>query len=287
MTTPKRNTTAELFLRMPASEYDRAIGMRSTLLKKMLDSPAHFHQAQMHPDPIDSPAMIFGRLMHCMALTPHEFSSEFYVFNGPRRAGKDWEAAKLAAGGKTIIKPSDLELATMIGNAVRDSDQVRRSPYGDLIKFDPEVSGFWSDQETEIPCKYRMDLTNAAQVGKVPGSTVVIADIKTTVSARPDKFQRQAYSLGYHVSAAHYVAGLREYFREPVSPRFVIIAVEKDPPHVVQVFEMSAGLLHLGEHQRRTALNLLRQCVATNHWPGYFSQALTLDAPAWAYSNED
>ena len=61
-------------------------------------------------------AMQFGTIIHKMLLEPETFTDEFAIFEGARRAGKQWVEFKEQNEGKTLIKQQELDDANKIIN---------------------------------------------------------------------------------------------------------------------------------------------------------------------------
>jgi len=59
-------------------------------------------------------AMQFGSIVHKLLLEPDSFNDDYTVFEGARRAGKEWQEFKAANDNKQIIKLSELDDANAI-----------------------------------------------------------------------------------------------------------------------------------------------------------------------------
>jgi hypothetical protein len=64
--------------------------------------------------------------------------------------------------------------------------------------------------------------------------------------------------------------------------RFLIITVEKTPPHDVVVYEVSPTHLEHGMQEIETLLPLYARCMRDGHWPGYSREIVDLEIPQWA-----
>ena len=108
----------------------------------------------------------------------------------------------------------------------------------------------------------------------LPDTTEIIPDIKTTLNAHPEAFEKQATQMGYFQSAAFYLDVVREVFGEaPAKRRFLLIAAEKSPPYPVQIYQLDDEAIQNGRMLNRRALNIFADCLRTGNW--------------WAYSRPD
>src|SRR5690606_28980541 len=112
------------------------------------------------------------------------------------------------------------------------ADAVREHPVaGPLLSGgDAEVSAFWTDEATGVPCRGRFDYLR--QIASGP----VVVDLKTTGDANPAHVGRTAVNLGYDVQAAWYLDGHRA--TTGTDAAFVHVLVEVDPPHAVAVVQL-------------------------------------------------
>ncbi len=96
-----------------------------------------------------------------------------------------------------------------------------------------------------------------------------LVDLKTTRSAHPDKFQRDARWRGYHAQLSWYRNGLIAAGLS-VPNELALVTVENTPPHIVTVFApVTERALEQGEMLWRGWFERLRVCEESNEWPGY------------------
>lgn len=246
-------------------QYHADPAVSASHLKAVMQSPYHYWARFVDPDrkPIEpTAAMRLGSLAHCAILEPNDLLQRYGVC-GPRntKAGKE-QAAAMEAEGIEAVTSTDMALALSMAAAVRNHPAAAAL----LKQGKAEQSFWWDDLPTGMRCKCRPDWYY--------GSTVV--DIKTTTDASPQAFARAVATYGYHVQAAHYLAGLHG------AERFVFVAVEKSYPHAVAVYELDAASLELGRTTRDNALDVLAGCQAAGVWPGYGDTLQTISLPAWA-----
>jgi hypothetical protein len=165
-----------------------------------------------------------------------------------------------------VLTPKDFDLA----EAMRDAVMAHPVAAALLVAGESELSLAW--EQDGVGCKGRLDLHAGS----------VIADLKTTQDASPESFAASSWRYGYHRQAALYLSGARAVGLD--AQRYVVIAVEKDAPHAVALYEYDHGALDAGEQQVRRLLALYQRCVEEDRWPGYGDEVRPLTLPGWAWS---
>lgn len=229
----------------------RSIPIRFSNLKRMGESPAHYRHA-ISSHFVASRAMRIGTIAH--ALT---FGTPISVYDGTRR-GKEWEAFKAASAGSEIFVRAEVDEAEPIANALSRSADARSVMQG----------------VTEQRINWTYCGRPAQSTPDVRGATYV-TDLKTTRSARPGAFVRDAFWRGYHAQLAFYqqACGL------PENAPCYIVAVENKAPYCVVVFQAEQRAIDAGHIQCRAWLEQLLVCEDADHWPGYASGIQPFDIP--------
>lgn len=153
----------------------------------------------------------------------------------------------------------------------------------------PEQSLFWTDPETGVACRARIDwlpyftVQRDGQPAMPPAypSRLIVPDYKTCVSAAPDDLQKAIHQHGYHQQADFYLRGIRVLFPDLVPPKFVFICQEKTPPYLVTVCEPDPFAMRIGAHLNRQALLTYRECTESGRWPGYTDDVAMISLPGW------
>lgn len=250
-------------------------GVTRSGLEKIRRSPAHY-AARFHGDYEDdsTPAMVFGNVLHCMALEPEFFESR-YVFppegiNRRTKAGKIEYVAWLEGNlGRTVISKEDFCLAVNMVDAVLahpTAAQLMESTHR-------EITAQWIDPEYREQCRCRVDLYDQ--------NRGFLTDLKTTTDASPAGFAKSCASFGYHRQHAYYLDGLKAAGLN--ANVFAFIAVEKKPPFAVGVYVLDEAAVDLGRKQIQDAMRIYSQCMATGRWPGYSEHPQPLELPRWAF----
>ena len=252
--------------------YDAIEAVNISTLKTMAISPRHYQHALTTPR-ADTDAMRLGRLMHALVFEPDTIDAHWVVWDGGRRAGKEWEAFLRANEGKEIIRaPEDWDSAEAVAAAVRAHPAAERY----LRDGRPEQTLQWTDAETGLACKGRMDWIT-------PGG--IIVDLKTSRDITPRTVARQLAALSYHAQAAFYCDGAKVLTHW--SHGFVWIYVEQSAPYDVAVYTCPTDVLLAGRDLYRGWLRRVAECRETNVWPGVAPTELEMQLPAWACGAND
>lgn len=244
-------------------------GFARTLLGR---SPAHA-RAEAAAPPAETPALLFGRALHCRILEPDSFAERFAVAPKVDRRTKEgkatWAAFVEAHPDASHLSEADGDLVAGIAAALA------RHPIAHalLSNGEPEMSGFWVDPETGVGCRCRFDWLRRDRIG---------VDLKTTADASPEVFQRSVAKYGYHVQAAWYAMGHEAITGEALTD-FVFLCVEKAAPFAVGLYRIDGAALALGERQARRALRTIAECQARDHWPAYPEQVEPISVPDWIW----
>lgn len=256
--------------RMSYAQYEQMPGLRHSALKRMIDSPKACLWAQQHPGP-DKRALSVGKATHAAVLEPVVFERDFVVFRGVRH-GKAWEAFVVEHAAQTILTVNEHEEATQLAAAILDNAQAREVLDGNM----PEVCVTWV--EDDIECKARLDAASPSG----------IIEIKTTVHPYDKEhggFYDEVAKFHYHSQLAWYRHGLakNEGQRRPVR----VIAVGKEGPFEVGVYDVPGPILVEGERRWRVLFEQYRACVASGKWPGFADgRRCILELPEWALGGE-
>lgn len=250
------------------AEYAAIDAVNFSTLKWMRESPLVYRHRLTQGYP-DTPALAMGRVTHTLVFEPEKFSDEYAIWDGDRR-GKAWSEFKEASGEKTIFKPAEIETAQQMAEAVRSHPLV--APYLDGGLFEHAV--YWTDPETGLPCKARPDWI-------IPDRRILI-DLKTCVSADARRFGAAAARYAYHLQCAMYVNAIT-YGLGWAPNRVKIIAVEKDAPHEVSIFDVPQEAIDAAAEEVSDLLRMVKACRQTNTWPGRYLEEQQLQLPAYIY----
>lgn len=257
-------------------EYDRLARVNWSTLKWMDISPAHYQQALLEPYKDTDPKKL-GRACHLAVFEPELFKANCVVWDGDRRAGKDWEAFVDKHPDDEILTVRQYETALLVGRAVRASSMAQ--PY--ISGGKGEITVLWEHVEPariderfagfKMPCKSRLDFVSEKDA---------IVDLKTVNrigGASPEAFPWTCKNLKYKTQAAFYRRAY-QYATGKLLPYF-IVAAETMAPFAVQVYRLKESDLEDGEKHYRQLLETLHGCNERRHYPPYATEVLPLELP--------
>lgn len=252
--------------KMPFERYRQLPGEHSTGLRRALVSPLEYYWHKKN-EREDTDTLRVGRAVHTATLEPMQFLREYVLWEGGRRAGKDWEKFETEHAGKTILKPE------LYDPAVAMAEAIRNHPVAGPLFAGPgrnELTVQWR-HETGALCKARVD--------RLTGKDLI--DIKTASDITPHGFSSAAQRYGYFCQMAFYHDAVKA--AGFALPRVKIVAVQKKPPHDVVTYEIGDDELACGRTQYERALALIDECTKIGVWPGLAAtEPVALKLPAWA-----
>lgn len=265
---------AEVVYCQPDPAYRHATGESQSHLKMILVSPAHYDAAKRRRFHTSS-VMTIGTATHCKALEGDDTFEANYVCKPDNikyttKEGRDWRDSQ---GRKTILvnDGKDRQWDCVIGM----TDALRQLDWFDPTQKDyrkyNEVSIYWQDYG--IPCKARLDRV------VVTDDEVIVLDLKTTDSVSFEKFQTKMVDLGYDFQAAWYTHAAKLIWNKPT--RFIFVAVERNEPHTIDIFEVSDSIMQEARFKNESALKILRECRMKDEWPTRQPSLKMLDYPKW------
>lgn len=255
------------------SEYHSSPALNKSRLHRFSVSPQWFKWCEEHPEE-DTEALIVGGAFHKLVLEPDGFEGEYIVAEPIDRrttAGKAaW--AELLESGKQILTADQFALISAMRDAVMANPHAKFLTTGDV-----EQSYYFTDDMTGIECKVRPDCFKRLSSGRG-----LVVDLKSVRSAATEDFIRDAIKYGYDLQTAMYTTGAEKEHGIPCD--FVFIAVEKEPPHMINILQADDLFLRRGGDLFREYLGLYKRCTETENWFGYtgeFGIINNLGLPAW------
>ena len=236
--------------------------LSASSLKAFRRSPKHYVQYLTQPYE-QSDAMIFGSAVDCLLLTPELFDKRFIPIGEINRRTKEgkaeWEnmLATAQINKQALIKQSDIDRAKLCVESLMSHDEARI-----LIeaKTKVQVKLEWRDKRRNLPLIGYPDFESRAW-----GEDIVV-DLKTTRSADPDDFNRQAAQLDYELQCGAYLEGYRKTkYRFPM---FFFLAVESEEPYNVSLMFADADYESRARAEFDGTLSDFRHCLGN----GMFNQ---------------
>lgn len=242
----------------------RTVPVRFHHLRAMSQSAAHaWHAFQGDGD--ETLSMRLGAGVHALLLGHPVVLWDQPAAKGDGKAprnGKAWDAFEAANRGACILNRTEYDSAHRIAESFRGND------HAELLLTSPgsvyERTIYW-----EQDGRARRTTPDIA-------APAFVAEVKTTRSADPRWFRRDCNRFQYHAQVADQCAAIEAKTGKRPDEAF-IIAVETQPPYVVQVFRLTPRDLAHGERLCRQWLAELLEAERANVWGGYADGVVDVD----------
>lgn len=259
-------------------EYHLGKGYSRSALLEFQKSPFHFWYSLNNKEerqPVDIIKKInafeFGNALHTYVLERETFPDRYVVMPKVKRntkAGKqEFEEIRDRSGTRQIICEEAFAEIELMAQSIDLHEEAGQLIGGALY----EKSIYWNDPGTDLLCKVRPDIWHSNFIG----------DLKTCVSGSYKDFQRSIVSYGYHIQAGMIQEAIKHVLGEKIKS-FVYIAIEKDPPYAVAVYQLDEMAVEEGVAQFRHIIKGVKECLDSGDWPGYPTEIMAL--PTWAFA---
>lgn len=235
-------------------------------------TPALARYALDNPEYKD--AYDLGSVAHALILGAGSRIVEVVADDWKTKAARDLRDNARAAG-KVALLTKDLNRARAMAAAVGRHNEARAI----LTDGAPERTLAWIDERTGQWCRAMLDWwPDPARAWRL-----VIGDVKTSTAATAAAFAKKAAEYGYHQQAAHYVDGYAAVHGvDPAEVAFVFIVVQVEPPHIVNVVQLTDDAMAAGRARNAAALDTWQQCRETGVWPALNEGVQLVSLPRWA-----
>lgn len=262
-----------VYVNVPFPLYVSLAAMNHSTLKRMKKSPAHF-KYERATEPGDGARL--GTATHTLLFEPERFKPIPPPINpktgNPFGSGtKAWD--EYAAQNPDALIMSDDEARTCREQVSALKAHATLGPPLTADNGVNEVTLVWTDEETGMLCKARLD-RYVPHFGAIDLKTVDI-----NIGSDGEGFARQAINLSYHSAQAFYQRGMRACNLTDTS--FLFAVVESDAPFGIKVYELGEATLRCGEVLVSEWMGKLAKALRTGEWPGYHDGITTLEAPEW------
>lgn len=204
-----------------------------------------------------TPALDFGKAVHCLLLGDEKFSDRFVVRpdrypDYRTKDARDWRDASVRAG-MTIVTVEQIETIRRISLDASEYPLVKMG----LLNGEIERTLCWKDEETGIWLKARPDAISADGI---------YADLKTAGKFEEDFLERQLFDAGYYLQGTitRMVASKLGLPFETFVLLYVLNDIVPDTTHV----EISPHDMDRGERAVRWCLRTIREGLDTGIWNG-------------------
>ncbi len=252
-----------------AEYFDLGGYLSSTGVRELLACPTKFRYNQLHGR-LPKRAFDVGHAAHQLVLGAGpelvRIDADKWLSNAVKA---DVQAVR--DRGAVPLRPADWDTVHAMADALADHPDAPRL----LSRGKPEQALIWQDDATGVMCRAKADWLRADGV----------IDYKSADNLATDPLTRTSYNYGYHVQAAFYLRGFRALWPDRV-PFFGFIGQEKDPPYLVRVTQLTERALGYGDAKCTEALQVYRDCLAADEWPGYSTEIDDIDLPGWVRTEE-
>lgn len=290
---------------IPFEQYEAIDAASKHGLDALAISPLHHWHLFRNPERFkkpETPAKLLGNAIHTSILEPERFDAEYIEEPQPPNdslvtlpdyqeecrkrklkvtgtkpqlaarllvdglpESRLWELYyKQVTEGKKVLSTPDWRVVKAIMSRVR-----KHPAASELLKYGKaEQSIFWTDPDTEVKCKGRVDWLCLNHL---------IVDLKSTNDAGFEGFQRAISKYRYYVQAAMYTDGLKALGFDPEP--FVFAAWEKHPPYASALYYATDEMLAQGRAEYKRLLKIYADCLSRDKWPGYPQDILPINLP--------
>lgn len=239
--------------------------------KTLLKAPALYKWQREHP--VETNTFDFGKAAHAQVLgvgceiLVHEYDATKIKSPKSTNAWKS-EQAEARKRGAVLLLPDELATVQAMADQLANHATAMRL----LTGGQAEVYALAADPATGVMRRAWIDyLTDA-----------VATDYKSAATVEPAAFAAAVARYGYHQQAA-WTLDLLADLGHPAGA-FAFIAQEKEPPYLVEVYDLDEDAVARGRELNRRALERFRDCTDSGLWPGYTAREFTtLSLPRWAY----
>jgi exodeoxyribonuclease VIII len=255
----------KIFLKfMTNQEYHRKTEYISkSLLDLVHKSPAHYLAYIEGEKQAPTSAMNLGSLVHSV------------VFNQDNYAVLP-ECDRRTKEGKAIYESfmaesEDKELFVSL------KDYVLALNIRLAVLAHPKAALLLEQGQAELPIFGKIaDLDAKCKVDFLNTKYNVCIDLKTTTNSAPGEFAKSVWNYRYHVQAAFYMDLTK-------AERFIFIAVEKEAPFNVELYELDPEAIERGRQEYLADIETLKKCKETNNFHGYTTdnKIHILSLPNW------
>ena len=273
-----------------ASQYHKTLGLTKGGLMELYKSPAHFWQWMTSPPTPSTQAMMLGTATHTLVFEPEKYESEICVIpiDAPKKpTAKQVNAKKRSKStieniqwwndfyeknkNKTLITEEQNARAWGMAKSVISNEDIFPMINHDSAK--PEVTIVANElvDGLSISCKIRCYMLTM--------NNKIMLDLKTTEDSSREKFTKSFMSLGYWMQAAHYLQTAR--LAGINVEKFIFVAVEKNPPFSVALYELDDNSLKKAFEIRGKLLKTLAKCISTGKYPSHSKGINYLTMPYW------
>ena len=252
--------------------YDQIDAVNWSTLVHLATSAKLLEWRKSHPRD-ETRALRVGTALHCAVLEPERFARAYLaqpdLGDGRTKAGKEaraaWEASRDPSA--LVLDADEHALVVRCAAAAREHPAVR-----DLLRGGrAEEIVTWTDEETGIACKGRLDYLAPAW----------ILDLKSTRAETLGELAREVAGRLYHGQLAFYRDGAIASRAGSDAAQVIVVALQTVEPYDVIPARIQVEDLERGRALYRDLLRRYAECQAANWYPGLAPGVVNLSLPEW------
>ncbi len=296
-------------------------GISASSINDFYQSPARFWlHSSYNPERIkkdQTPAMLFGRLVHCLVLTPDAFDTEFAC--EPAHSKDDLDTVdqlkefilarapsdqKIPSKAKkqdliNIIKANwpdapiwqdklDQFMATLGKRQAVTVDQFSSaSQMRDAMFKNSCVRNLIGNGMSESPfCWWPEGTSESTENGLMKKCRLdyvrsgLVIEYKTTVDPKSEEFAKSIGNMGYHRQLAMQVEAAERMYGE--RPRgAIIIAQDKEVHDDIAIYALDAQDIQIGFEENEYAYQEIKRRLSAHDWRSYTEDIQPIKLPRW------
>jgi hypothetical protein len=238
-------------------------GVSYSALKRFRETPMSYIDYLTSPRTPDTEATLLGKVVDILVTEPAKFEEKFFIMpeEVSRRSneGKGLYLAYLdLAGNKSMIDNVMFDKAVQMAEALlKNSDS--KFYLTNTTHFQEWVT--FTHRETGIKCRGILDGRSEKEPKDFP---FFLMDLKTTRSADPEKYSRDAFNLWYNGQFALYTMAFK--YNNWLFPEFIHVCVESSAPYNVNVFRVDPDTIKEAQEELHNTLMAFKYCLDNNFW---------------------
>lgn len=234
-------------------------------------SPAHWLQYILE-EKITTPAMLLGKVAHCLALQPEKFKDQFVIYDEKKRPRPDmnFNGKENRKWRNDLIEQAKASKLILVDKETHDhaTNMVHE------LKRDFEAKK-WLDGEYEKDLRWKFLGFTFYGIRDITHNDYIV-DLKFVQSADPFVFQRYLFREGVYRQGGMYLDGeMNGQFTGEPHKRVIFIAVESSPPYGVSVHELDYEVINAGVNEYRRLSEQLKECIDANFFPSYSFRSIS------------
>jgi hypothetical protein len=283
--------TAGIHLDVPPSQYFADPAPEASLtqsIAKILIDKSPLHAWHSHPrlnknyQHDDDRKFDIGNIAHSIMIGRGKSIVVLDGFDDWRKKAAQEARDEAAAAGKLAVLGKHFKRANDMVSAAREQLGLRGLE-GFFRDGNGEVVTIWREPYMEVRDDIP-DIWLRQMSDWLSPDLCEWVDYKTTdMSAAPHGMDRMMFNSGWSIQAAMAERGLDVLDTNNAGRRkFYFVVQETEYPYQLTVVQLTRGPMTMGHKQLDHAVNLWRECIRTNRWPGYPLDIVRPEWPGWA-----